>query len=652
MHRSAISVESLLRNIGMRGTEGLGVERGSSPLRQNFHDVDFITALGLFYLQETRCKRCAKNGVECPGYRKPVKWSVKYERYMVNSSPTADSSFSWFDLGARKLSNSIQTKSDSGSVETQNYNDSEVQAPGPFTQGPHSSFSDVSEHFEDMLEMKPPSTLDLGQPSTLCDDVQADEEFPLAPDALYDDSLCLTSYTPTLQTSLVLDHYFSTICHLNSSFDSANNPFRSEVARMMADSPLLFGCVLSMSAAHLYQGDKGSSHIPLEFQTEAMSHLSQTLSKLPVSKECETDDNQPTALVSREKILNVSDDLLLSIIFLGMTAAWHDVSATGLPHLHGSRQLFRSWITLNKLEDMEKRNSMTRTQIFVVSSMVYWEAMSSALFDQQYECLSHLNIFCDPHPPALIQPCPWTGVATPIFVFLAKTLTLVRNNQALKSLRVFDTGEIHRRALYAELLAKAASLEREIVGYRLPFVGLIDDIGDPCTTPDHLLAISRCYRLAALLELYSAFPETIRREGSLDRDDDLHNGDDRTHLVMGLAFSILELLEKIPDDSGTISIQLLSLLIAGSVLGPASTRGEDEGAKRLEILRFRAFVRQRIQKMYAAVRLGPIGNVMRILEEVWSRMDMSPAVQSGNPVMSSFHWIDVMSEKRLETMFG
>jgi hypothetical protein len=121
---------------------------------------------------------------------------------------------------------------------------------------------------------------------------------------------------------------------------------------------------------------------------------------------------------------------------------------------------------------------------------------------------------------------------------------------------------------------------------------------------------------------------------------------------MGLAFSILEILEKIPDDSGTISIQLLSLLIAGSVLGPISPRGEDEEPKRLETLRLRAFVRQRIHKMYAAVRLGPIGNVMLILEEVWSRMDMLPAVQNGNPVISSFHWIDIMSEKRLETIFG
>ncbi|SCV52146.1 uncharacterized protein FFFS_10172 [Fusarium fujikuroi] len=598
------------------------------------------------------CKRCAKIGVECPGYHKPVKWSVKYERHLVNSSPTAGNSFSCFDSGAGNLSNLMQPKSNPGSVETQNHNDNEVQAPGPLTRGSSSSLSDAREHLEDTLEMQPPSTLNSEQLSTLCDDVQADEEFPCALNALHDDSLCLTSYIPTLQTSLILDHYFTTVCHFNSSFDSANNPFRSEVSRMMADSPLLFGCVLSMSAAHLYQGDKSSSCIPLEFQTEAMSHLSRTLSELPTRNECEVDDNRPMALVSREKILNVSDDLLLSIIFLGMTAAWHDVSATGLPHLHGSRQLFRSWISLNNLTDIEKRRKMTRTQIFVVSSMVYWEAMSSALFDQQYEGLSHLTMFCDPHPPALVQPCPWTGVATPIFVFLAKTLTLVRNNQALKSLWVFESGEIHRRALYGELLAKANSLEREILRYRLPSLALIEDIGDPCTTPDHLLAISRCYRMAALLELYSAFPEITRTGGRPDSAIDLDRGDEKTHLIMGLAFSILEILEKIPDDSGTISIQLLSLLIAGSVLGPVPPRGEDEGPKRLETLRLRTFVRQRIHKMYAAVRLGPIGNDMAILEEVWARMDMLPAIQNANSAISSFHWINIMSQKKLETMFG
>jgi hypothetical protein len=268
--------------------------------------------------QLPECKRCTKIGVECPGYYKPVKWSIKYERNMLNSSPNADNSFSWFDSGARRLSNLIQPKSDSGSVETRNDNDSEVLAPSPFSQG--SGSSETQDSLADTSgtrELSPSNPEPVPLPY---EDGHADEEFRLAADAPNNDYLSLTSCLPTPQTSLVLDHYFTTVCHFNSSFDSANNPFRSEVARMMADSPLLFGCVLSMSAAHLYQGDKGSSYIPLEFQTEAMSHLSQTLSKLPVSREYEADDNRPTALVSREIILNVSDDLLLSIIFLGMTA--------------------------------------------------------------------------------------------------------------------------------------------------------------------------------------------------------------------------------------------------------------------------------------------------------------------------------------------
>ncbi|KAF4341218.1 Arginine metabolism regulation II [Fusarium beomiforme] len=575
---------------------------------------------------------CLKIGVECPGYYKPVKWSVKYERYTANSLPTFDNSF---DSGAKRLSNLIQTKLDSGGVETPTENEPEEPVASPFSQGSASSSSGSQELATDMIELQAISPSNSESATLAFEDGQVDEEFPLALDA-YDDCLSLTSYTPTPQTALILDHYFSSICRLNSSFDSANNPFRSEVSRLMADSPLLFCCVLSMSAAHLYQGDNESSLIPLEFQTEAMSHLSQKLSQVTnagKSPDIE-DEDSATALVAREKMLCVSDDLLLSTIFLGMTAAWHDTSATGLPHLHGARQLFRSWI-------------------FVVSSMIYWEAMSSPLFDQQYEGLSHLDTFCDPYPLALIQPCPWTGVATPIFVFIAKTLTLVRNKRALKSLRVFETGEIHRKTLYSELLTKATILEREILGYRMPFVGLIDDIGDPCTPPGHLLDISRCYRMAALLELYSAFPETIKRDTTLDRAVDLSSDEfDKTHLIAGLAFGILGILEKIPDNSGTISIQLLSLLIAGSVLGPVLPRAAGEDPRRLEMVRLRTFVRQRINKMYAAVQLGPIGNVLLILEEVWSRLDMLPVVQDGKSGEPDFHWIDIMSEKRLETMFG
>ncbi|KAF4447651.1 Arginine metabolism regulation protein II [Fusarium austroafricanum] len=491
------------------------------------------------------------------------------------------------------------------------------------------------------------------------------DDTPLFASTLLDNSMSsLTCFIPPQRSSLLLNHYFSAVCQLNSAFDSSYNPFRSEVPRMMVGSPLLFCCVLSMSAAHFYQGDQSSSSIPLQFQTEALSHLSNRLSQmatlLPTRRlpGAQIEESTRSSLV-RQRSMNVQDDVLLGIIILGMTSAWHDVSATGIPHLHGSRQLFKAWVASNSLEDPEKRASMSQTQNFLVSSMIYWEAMSSVLLDQEFEALSCLDIFCDPNPPSLVRPCPWTGVGTPVFVFLAKTVTLVRNNRALRSLRVFKTGEQHRSVLYSGLLEKASELERKVVGFQLPFVGLIDDTGDPCTPPDHFLAVSRCYRLAALLELYRAFPETVKAQTVIEQTIDVPSGeyDGQTYLLLGLAFGILDILEAIPNNSGTISTQLLALMIAGSVLGPATpSQFQDNTSRRgslhQEIVRWRSFVRQRILYVYVTVGLRAVNHATLIIEEVWSRMDALAACHKDKAPATEIHWIDVMSEMRLETILG
>ncbi|KAF4971711.1 hypothetical protein FSARC_1510 [Fusarium sarcochroum] len=495
------------------------------------------------------CRRCISIGVECPGYFKPVKWSTKYEQNITTSLDFLENSTSWFDTEARRLSNMIQSRSDSvgnGQSDTDSCC-AAVPAVSPLCSAAIASCSSSfvpPEVTEEIPETQSPSPSLQESGSSSYEDSQTEEEPLLEPDPPNDNTLSLTYYMPAPQSSLILNHYFSTVCLVNSAFDSSYNPFRSEVSRLMVDSPLLFGCVLSMSAAHLYQGDQSSSSIPLQFQTEALSHLSDKLSQItdlpPTRKASGNEDDPATTLVAKEKTLDVPDDVLLAIILLGMTAAWHDVSATGLLHLHGSRQLFKSWVSSNNLRDHKKRAAMSKTQTFLLSSMIYWEAMSSILLDQEYEALSYLDIFCDPNPPSLIHPCPWTGVGTPVFVFLAKAATLVRNNRALRSLKVFKTGEVHRSALYSELLGKAADLEGEILRFRLPFVGLIDDIGDPCTPPDHFLAVSRCYRLAALLELYSAFPETIKTQAVLEQAIDVPAGecDDQTYLLLGLAFAV------------------------------------------------------------------------------------------------------------------
>lgn len=110
----------------------------------------------------------------------------------------------------------------------------------------------------------------------------------------------LSLYTPQDESSILLSHYYSDICQVVSSFDSSQNPYRSIISAMIRDSPVIFNCVMTMSASHLSQlGNNGSAH--LTFQTEAISHIAKGIAEIGSGSK-------------------TRDDLLLGIMTLGMTA--------------------------------------------------------------------------------------------------------------------------------------------------------------------------------------------------------------------------------------------------------------------------------------------------------------------------------------------
>jgi hypothetical protein len=126
-------------------------------------------------------------------------------------------------------------------------------------------------------------------------------------------------YTPQQESTILLLHYFSSTCRVASSFDSAQSPYRSFLSEMIRQSPIIFNCVMGMSAAHLGQQDRNISITPLTFQTEAISHISREITLIESTEE---------GLISRDNITNqdgssrftVKQDLLLGIITLGMTS--------------------------------------------------------------------------------------------------------------------------------------------------------------------------------------------------------------------------------------------------------------------------------------------------------------------------------------------
>lgn len=296
---------------------------------------------------EPSCRRCTKTGLECPGYSRPVRWSTKYEKNSTTHLDSANScaeSFAWFENHAKKLSTAIAPPSPARqSTVVEHGDEPRVNSPSPrhdhasTVVSPSTTVSFVTESpdLEDQNQESPAlstssslaNQFDLSTIGDIfeesADDVLSTEDIELIEPYFGDCDMSLSLYIPTEQSSVLLDHYFSLTCRITSCFDSLYNPFRSEVSRMIVDSPLVFNCVMSMSAAHLYQNEQcsGSGAIPLGFQTEAISLLSIELAKI-AGMELESPSNEVVglgAVVPRQTSL-VRDDVLLGIILLGMTS--------------------------------------------------------------------------------------------------------------------------------------------------------------------------------------------------------------------------------------------------------------------------------------------------------------------------------------------
>lgn len=90
---------------------------------------------------------------------------------------------------------------------------------------------------------------------------------------------------------------------------------------MLNKSRLLYYCVLSLSAAHLHQNDTGQVSISLQYQTEAISNLSEQLAETSVIKSKEPDTKRVESSGTHiAKSHTVKDDVLLGAILLGMTS--------------------------------------------------------------------------------------------------------------------------------------------------------------------------------------------------------------------------------------------------------------------------------------------------------------------------------------------
>ena len=467
-------------------------------------------------------------------------------------------------------------------------------------------------------------------------------------DSRFDAECQIPLFKPIDDKMIILSgHYFSVICMINSCFDSPVNPFRSVIGDLMASSQLVYHVVMTASASHICHRKKDMTPLALRHRGDAVSYLVQ----------------------SEHTTGNRRFEALLSSVLLGMTSSWQDPSKLGLSHINSARTLFRKWI-----DELGTSNN-TRSVRFMVGIMAYWEAMASFLTMDSARCLDYLTPFCgQEHRDATVYPNPWTGVSTTLFIYAAQAGALCRQNRMANSVSVGTLSSDARKSIFLEQLRSASKLEERTLQYAPPELNKIEDPNDASTPISHFQVLAQIYRFAVLLQLYLTFPELLQQTHAPPSDLGMNSSfsnplppDASKKTTIGLAVSLLNLISSVPESSGIKVLLTLPLIIAGSALQNTSNnkvnpyhqtktaRIQDE-IQSLQssdnmISHWRSYIRHKLKVLHEYVGLDPILRASQILEAVWLRADL--AIPDGSARTEGFiHWLDVMVEERLESVFG
>lgn len=305
----------------------------------------------------------------------------------------------------------------------------------------------------------------------------------------------------------------------------------------------------------------------------------------------------------------------------------------------------------------------------MVGSMAYWESIASFLMDQPIGAITYLDPFCDQDKIDQIYPNPWTGICTPLFIYLARAGTLGKQQSLLK--RLYNTSpeaEI-QDALQRGLFEEARKTEKTVLHYKIPAKDRIEDTNDELTPLHHLHKVARIYRLVTLLEIYRSFPGLL--EGFAEETPEAAPHVSSIDKLLTIATSVLTLISTIPHSSGVNALLIIPLTIAGSTLQPTTGLSDTVpsqaswdmlSAEILSIssqedicLNWRDFVRERIKYIYSYVGVVTVCRALEVLEKVWARTDIKSVLDGPGSMATAadlVQWPEVMEDERLETLLG
>lgn len=307
---------------------------------------------------------------------------------------------------------------------------------------------------------------------------------------------------------------------------------------------------------------------------------------------------------------------------------------------------------------LDQHIPLDREQSFIVGAMAYWESLASFIVDQSLDSLDYLSPFCSFNPSGIVYPNPGTGICTPLFIYLARVGTLLRQKRLLDRLNTvrrprndvrYDSG-LHDDANHLHSL---------ILEFRTPSLEIIAPTGDVNTPVSHLCDMARIYRLVNILELYQAFPLLARERHNISEDLGVLSS-----MIFDIATSILGIIRDLPRNSGIFTVLGLALISAGSALQNPyhSPRGESSFNLQAELERgrtgesalayWRNIFHEQILHTHKQCGISAILRADELIRCVWRRADSAQESDARTELSSPLHWMDIMTDQQMETLYG
>ena len=329
---------------------------------------------------------------------------------------------------------------------------------------------------------------------------------PLLPDAgnLVGPSTCPTPGFSSGSSEMLLMRFDRRTCGILSVKDgSTENPWRTLVWPLAADSPALYHAICSLAAFHWSKAEP-------QLRVYGMEHMRQSVRILAMNLR----HMRP-------------DAALATTLALAFAESWDRHVSSGIQHLQGAKVLVNRALAFQQRNTLE-HSDYTRLR-FLYNAWTYVSVIArlTSIEDVGCEELS-LPLSCEPLSQ-IHEVDPLMGCAATLFPLIGQVADLVRK------VRTTATNSI-------AIISQAIELKTLLEQWEPP--EYFEPPEDPTSSVQHSYQTAQAYRWATLLHLHQAVPEIPSESAAT------------------LAKRVLVLLATVPPGSRTTVVHIYPLFVA------------------------------------------------------------------------------------------